>query len=257
MFRQFALTISAAVVISTINALTLSPALCGILLRRSSEKRFFLFRWFNTSFDSTTRVYKSVIWGMVRRVALVMLVVVGLVMMTGWSFTTLPTGFLPEEDQGYCFVNVQLPDAASRQRTDAVLAKLDEVIKNTPGVANFLTISGYSILSGNNGSNLGLGVVIFEPWEGRTSREQQQNGILAHLRSELSGIEEAVAFAFVPPAIDGLGAAGGFQMQLQDRGGIGLAEMQAITDEMLVDGSAKWIDRDELDLSRERAAVVR
>ncbi|MCP4508558.1 MAG: MMPL family transporter, partial [Fuerstiella sp.] len=102
LFQQFALTISAAVLISTINALTLSPALCGILLRASTEKKSFFFRWFNRTFDATTSVYKRVVGGMVRRVAVVMLVVVGLMAITGWSFTQLPTGFLPTEDQGYC-----------------------------------------------------------------------------------------------------------------------------------------------------------
>ena len=239
LFRQFALTISAAVLISTVNALTLSPALCGLLLRKSSEKSFFFFRWFNNTFDATTNMYKSVIWSMVRRVSIVMIVFLGLVTLTGWSFTRLPTGFLPIEDQGYCFVNVQLPDAASRQRTDAVLVKLDEVFKNTPGVADYVSISGYSLLSGNNGSNLGLAAVIYKPWDDRTTPQETQDAILAHLRSEFNKIEEAIVFAFVPPSIDGLGSSGGFQMQVQDRQGIGLAELQSITDEMLADGDAQ------------------
>ena len=239
LFQQFSLTISAAVLISTINALTLTPALCGILLRKSGEKKFFFFRWFNTTFDTTTKVYKTVIWNMVRRVSIVMVVFVGLIALTGFSFTRLPTGFLPDEDQGYCFVNVQLPDAASRQRTDAVMAKLDEIYKNTPGVADYVSISGYSLLSGNNGSNLGLAAVIYKPWDERTTPEETQDAILAHLRAEFSKIEEAIVFAFIPPSIDGLGSAGGFQMQVQDRGGIGLAELQSITDEMLADGNAQ------------------
>ena len=144
LFRQFALTISAAVLISTVNALTLSPALCGLLLRPSTEKKFFFFRWFNKTFDATTGTYKSVIGGMVRRVAIVMPVFAGLVVFTGWSFTTLPKGFLPIEDQGYCFVNLQLPDAASRQRTNQVLEELDEILENTPGVKDWVSISGYS-----------------------------------------------------------------------------------------------------------------
>ncbi len=237
LFRQFSLTISAAVLISTVNALTLSPALCGLLLRASGEKKFFFFRWFNTAFDMTTSGYRAIIVAMVRRVALVMLVVVGLVAFTGWSFTTLPTGFLPEEDQGYCFVNVQLPDAASRQRTDEVLAQLDEVFENTPGVADWVSISGFSLLSGNNGSNLGLVAVVYKPWDKRQTPEQSQAGILKHLTKEFASVEQALVFAFVPPAIDGLGNAGGFQMQLQDRGGVGLAAMQAITEEMIRDGN--------------------
>ena len=239
LFRQFALTISAAVLISTVNALTLSPALCGMLLRATPERTFFFFRWFNRTFDATTGVYKSVIWGMVRRVSMVMIVFLGLITLTGWSFTQLPTGFLPIEDQGYCFVNVQLPDAASRQRTDAVLEKLDEIYKNTPGVADFVSISGYSLLSGNNGSNLGLAAVIYKPWDERTTPEETQDAILAHLQSEFRSIEEALVFAFVPPSIDGLGASGGFQMQVQDRQDVGLAELQSATDDMLEAGSGQ------------------
>lgn len=239
LFRQFALTISAAVIISTINALTLSPALCGILLRPSEEKQFFFFRWFNSTFDFTTSIYKSVIWGMVRRVFLVMIVFVGLVAATGWGFGQLPTGFLPLEDQGYAFVNVQLPDAASRQRTDAVLDELNGILENTPGVKDWLTVSGYSLLSGSNGSNQGLGVVMYEPWEDRTTPEVSQQGILEHLRRQFAQIEEAIVFAFAPPAIDGLGNASGFQMQVQDTRGIGLSQMQILADEMLHEGNGQ------------------
>lgn len=239
LMRQFSLTISAAVLISTINALTLSPALCGLILRASGEKKFFLFRWFNRSFDATTSIYKSIIQGMVRRIAIVMLIVVGLVAFTGWSFTQLPTGFLPLEDQGYCFVNVQLPDAASRQRTTQTLAKLDQILENTPGVADWLDVSGYSLLSGSNGSNQGLGVVIFKPWDERTTPAETQSGILAHLATEFAAVDDAIVFAFAPPAIDGLGNASGFQMQIQDTGNIGLAQMQTIAEEVVADGNSQ------------------
>lgn len=239
LFRQFALTISAAVLISTINALTLSPALCGILLRASTKKRFFFFRWFNQSFDASTHVYKSTIWAMVRRVTTVMILFGGLVAFTGWSFTQLPTGFLPNEDQGYCFVNVQLPDSASRQRTDQALTKIDKVLAETPGVADWLSISGFSLLGGNNGSNLGLAVIIYDPWDERLTPETSQDGILAAVRAQFNKIEEAIVFAFVPPSIDGLGSASGFQMQVQDRQGVGLVELQALTDEMLADGETQ------------------
>lgn len=239
LMRQFALTISAAVVISTINALTLSPALCGLILRPPTETRFFFFRLFNRSFDFSTGLYRGVINGMVRRIAIVMMLFAGLVSVTGWSFTQLPTGFLPLEDQGYCFINIQLPDAASRQRTDRVLKQIDDVVSNTPGVSDWLSVSGYSILSGSNGSNQGLAVVMFKPWEERTTEKESQEGILRHLQREFVKIDEAVIFAFPPPAIDGLGNASGFQMQLQDTGNAGLAQMQAITEEIVDDGNTQ------------------
>ncbi|HAY83066.1 MAG TPA: hydrophobe/amphiphile efflux-1 family RND transporter, partial [Planctomycetaceae bacterium] len=239
LFRQFALTISAAVLISTINALTLSPALCGILLRPSRERRFFFFRLFNRAFDVTTHGYKAVITSMVRRVALVMLVFLVLIALTGWGFTRIPTGFLPNEDQGYCFVNIQLPDAASRQRTNQVLEELDGIFKDTPGVANWISISGFSLLSGSNGSNLGLAAVMLKPWEERQAPEESLRAILQHLQKEFRNVEEATVFAFIPPAIDGLGNAGGFQMQVQDRGNVGLAELQRVADEMLAEGESQ------------------
>ncbi len=239
LYRQFALTISAAVVISTINALTLSPALCGILMRASKEQRFFFFRWFNAAFDFTTNIYARVIGAMVRRIALVIVVFLGLVVLTGWGFQSIPSGFLPIEDQGYAFVNLQLPDAASLQRTQTVMKRVDEIMKNTPGVADWVSISGYSLLSGTNGSNLGLVAVVFKPWDERKDPRESQDAIVGHLRTELAKIQEAVAVAFVPPAIDGLGNASGFQMQLQDRGGAGLIGLQDTADQLIADGNAQ------------------
>ncbi len=121
LFKQFALTISAAVLISTVNALTLSPALCGIVLRPQQESRFFFFRWFNRMFDLATQGYTGLIRWTVRLIVIVMLVFGGLIMLTLWGFNRLPTGFVPTEDQGYIFVDVQLPDSASKQRTVAVM----------------------------------------------------------------------------------------------------------------------------------------
>ncbi|MHC4399380.1 MAG: efflux RND transporter permease subunit [Planctomycetota bacterium] len=240
LYRQFALTISAAVLISTINALTLSPALCGILLRPSGEKRFIFFRWFNAGFDRATDGYTFLIRWTVRLIVIVMLVFGGLVFLTGWGFKSLPTGFVPEEDQGYVFVDVQLPDAGSMQRTQEVSQKLDKIFENTPGVADWVSITGYSMLSGTAGSNLAMVAVIFEPWEERTEPHLSQQGILARLRGEFAGVQEAIVFAFVPPAIDGLGAAGGFQMEVQDVGGtMGVMELQRVAEEMVANGNAQ------------------
>ena len=239
LYRQFALTISGAVVISTINALTLSPALCGIFMRPSPEKRNIFFRGFNTAFDWVTGGYSAIIHAMVRKLALVLTVFVGLVILTGWGFSRLPTGFLPTEDQGYCFVNVQLPDAASLERTRIVMRRVDEIVSRIDGVSDWLTISGFSILSGTNASNSGMVAVVYEPWEDRTDPDLTQDAIVARLRNELANVEPAIAVAFVPPPIDGLGNAGGFQMQVQDRRGAGLVQLGALTDELVQDGNAQ------------------
>ncbi len=237
LYRQFALTISAAVIVSTINALTLSPALCGILMRKAPDKKIFFFRWFNNVFDKVTELYGFIIGGFVRRVAIVLLVYVGLVVFTGWSFVQIPTGFLPSEDQGYCFANIQLPDAASQGRTLEVLAKLDDIVEDIPGVVDWVSIAGYSLLSANNGGNLGLMAIIYKPWDERMTPEQSQEAIVANLRREFNKVQEGIVVAFVPPPIDGLGSAGGFQMQLQDIGGVGLAELQVVATEMAADGN--------------------
>ncbi|MDG2383495.1 MAG: multidrug efflux RND transporter permease subunit [Pirellulaceae bacterium] len=239
MYRQFSLTISAAVLISTVNALTLSPALCGLLMRKTPEARNFFFRGFNHVFDKSTSAYSFVIGGMIRRVVFVMIVFLGLIAATVAGFISLPTGFLPTEDQGYAFVNVQLPDAASLERTTKVMKQIDKIMESTPGVADWVSIAGYSLLSGTSGSNQGLVVVVFEPWEDRTTPQLSQRGILTHIRKQFFQIQDAMLFAFIPPAIDGLGNAGGFQMQIQDRGGTSLQELQAVAREIVADGNAQ------------------
>ena len=183
LFRQFALTISAAVLISTINALTLSPALCGIILRPPQEATFVGFRIFNRAFDRLTAGYTSVIRRLVRLTFVVLLVYLGLVAVTGLSLSKLPTGFVPSEDQGYLFVNVQLPDAASAQRTVEVMDELDAIYREVPGVADTLSIAGFSLLGGHAGSNLGFSVIILKPW-GRSHCEWRELGGNCRVTSE-------------------------------------------------------------------------
>ncbi|TWT51881.1 Efflux pump membrane transporter BepE [Thalassoglobus neptunius] len=235
--RQFALTISAAVLISTLNALTLSPALCGLILRPAKEKKNFFFRGFNNVFDWGTRGYKSVIGRLVKVVTLVMVIYFGLVGLTGYSFEQLPTGFVPVEDQGYMFTNIQLPDGATLERTRDVLTDLESIYEETPGIANYINISGYSLLSGNAGSNMGFSVLMFEPWDDRKTPELSQGSILASLQQKFYGVTEAIVFGFIPPPIDGLGNAGGFQMEIQDRGNAGYAELQNVAESVVLAGT--------------------
>ncbi len=237
LFKQFALTISAAVLISTVNALTLSPALCGLVLRAPKEKKFFVFRAFNRMFDATTGIYRRLIGLTVRLVLIVMLVFGGLVALTGWSFNQLPTGFVPTEDQGYCFLDVQLPDAASKQRTVAVMSALDEILANTRGVSDYISVTGYSMLSGSAASNVGFVAVIFDPWDDRKSPELSQAAIVQKLQLELSRIEEARVFAFIPPPVDGLGAAGGFQLEVLDSGNVGYQALESAAQSLVNEGA--------------------
>lgn len=239
LFKQFSLTISAAVLISTINALTLSPALCGLVLRAPKEKKFIFFRLFNRAFDFSAGAYTGTIRWTVRLVFIVMLVFGGLVALTGWSFSTLPTGFIPTEDQGYVFVNVQLPEDASKQRTIKVMDELDKICANTDGVADYISITGYSLLSGSAASNVGFIAVIFEPWEDRKTPKLSQDAIVQRLQQQANEVDEAIVIAFIPPPIDGLGNAGGFQMEVEDVGNVGYKSLEDAVERLIAEGSGQ------------------
>ncbi len=241
LYRQFALTISGAVIISTINALTLSPALCALLLRPSTDswlKRRFFFRWFNKGFDVTTGGYRWGIQTMVRRLVVVMFVFGGMLALTGWGLLRLPTSFMPTEDQGYVFANIQLPDGASLPRTQRTMEQFDEILKNTPGVVDWVSVAGYSMISGASGSNQGMIFIMFKPWDDRAGiPSESQQAILRNLQGQFNQVQDALAFAFVPPAIDGLGAAGGFQMQVVQSGAADYAQLQVTAEELVRDGN--------------------
>ncbi|QDT62782.1 Efflux pump membrane transporter BepE [Stieleria bergensis] len=237
LFRQFALTISGSVLISTINALTLSPALCGVLLRPPKEVTFGPFVWFNTLLDKFTNLYGSIVARLVRLLTVVVVVTVGLMTVTAWMYSGLPTGFVPDEDQGVVFVNVQLPNAASSQRTREVFAKLDPIFEEIPDIDSWLSVAGYSLLGGNNGSNVGFSVLVLKPWEERKDPSQSVAAIRQRLEQAFADVPDAILFSFTPPPIDGLGNAGGFQMELQERGTGSLEELQFAAEDLVASAS--------------------
>jgi HAE1 family hydrophobic/amphiphilic exporter-1 len=239
LYRQFALTIAVATVFSSINALTMSPALAALVLRLPPENKHAFFRGFDKLFSKAENGYMSVVKGAVRRTALMLLLALGLVGFTGWQFASLPTGFLPIEDQGYILVHVQLPDAASQERTNEVLDRIDKVVSQTDGVASWVTFGGYNLIDGTASSNAAIVFATLAPWEERTGPELQQEVILAKMQGQFSQIPESIIYAFLPPAISGLGVAGGFQIQIEDRGGIGLDELNAMVREIIQDGNAQ------------------
>ena len=239
LYRQFALTIAISTIFSSINALTLSPALAALLLRPPKAKKNAFFRGFDALFQKTENGYLAVAKTLTRRTAVVMVLYVGLLALTGWRFTQLPTGFLPTEDQGYLIVNVQLPDAASLERTDDVLRRIDGILEKTAGVQDWVSLGGYSVIDATNASNAGTLFITMTPWEERTDASLRQEAIMAAIQGQLSQIQEAIAFVFTPPAITGLGVAGGFQLQLQDKADVGLPELQKMVDEILQDGNAQ------------------
>ncbi|MEJ2286262.1 MAG: efflux RND transporter permease subunit, partial [Desulfobacterales bacterium] len=239
MYRQFALTIAISTIFSSINALTLSPALAALLLRPSKKRKNIFFRGFDAVFRKTENGYSALVKTFVRRTAIMLLLFSGLLGLTGWQFTRLPTGFLPIEDQGYVMASIQLPDAASLERSQAVLDRIDGILKKTPGIQDWVSLGGYSLIDGTNASNMATVFIIMKPWEERTSPDLSMAAILANLQRQFFQIQEAIVFAFPPPAIPGLGVAGGFQMQLEDRGGVGLAELQQMVHELVQAGNAQ------------------
>jgi HAE1 family hydrophobic/amphiphilic exporter-1 len=240
LYRQFALTIAATAIISAINAVTLKPAQCAVYLRPTPERKNRFYRGFNAVYDRCEAAYAAVVRRVVRHTAAMMLLFVALISLAGWWFTRLPTGFLPTEDQGYAIMGAQLPDAASLERTRAVVSKISAILLKTPGVRGWFLIGGNSVLDGATASNAATFYLDFEPFEKRNGHpEQSLEGILAHVMKEVQTIPEAMIFAFPPPAIMGLGTAGGFEFRLEDRGDTGLVAMQQVADEMVHDGNAQ------------------
>lgn len=239
LYRQFALTISAATVFSSINALTMSPALCALLLRPTKVKRNFFFRGFEWGFDKSKAAYERVVMKALRLAVLMMILFAGLSAAAYLGFVSIPTGFMPTEDQGYMMVSAQLPDAASFERTERVSASIDERLRQIKGIKDVLAVSGYSILDGAQASNGAAFWIIFDPFEDRKSETLRLPSLIRQARGALSGIQEAFVAALTPPAISGLGVAGGFKMQLQDRGAVGLAALQQMAEEIAHDANGQ------------------
>ena len=222
LYQQFALTIAISVIISAFNALSLSPALCALLLRPKGEQKGPLsgfYRKFNTFFGRVQDGYVSTSRHLIQKSTLSFVILACFAAGAYLIGKKLPTSFLPDEDQGYLYVGLQLPNAASLQRTSEVTRKVEEVLKNTPGVRNYTSVIGFSLLSTVYNTYSGFVFVNFKPWDDRTSLEESYGAIKAHLAHELAKIPDARAFAFAPPSIPGIGTAGGFTAVLEDRAG--------------------------------------
>ncbi len=222
LYQQFAVTIAISVILSAFNALTLSPALAALLLKPKTESHGLLrrgFDWFNRVFGRATNGYVRWSGALIRKsgVALAMLAVFAV---GAWFFSNkVPSSFLPDEDQGYMYINLQLPNAASLQRTDEVSKKVEQILANTPGVEYSTSIIGFSLLSLVRTSYNAFFFVTLKEWDHRTSRAEQFQVIKQRLNGALSKLPEGVAFDFSPPAIPGVGTAGGFTFVLEDRAG--------------------------------------
>jgi len=311
-YRQFALTIAASTIISAFNSLTLSPALCAILLKAHGKEEhgqghvqaealprlgivilcglaayfllapllggwfgvagqqgeggaswgvravafaigciagFFVsgiinsalgifFRGFNWFFDRAIALYGVAVGILLRAAVIVLLVYGGLMFLTYVGFASVPVGFIPEQDKGYLVVNAQLPDGASLERSEAVIAKMTEMVSKMPGVAHTIGLPGYSVLLSTNLPNVGGMFIILEPFEERKGKASlSAKAVAAELRRQFDQIQEAVVVAFGAPPIDGLGSTGGFKLQVQDRGSAGMSQLQQAVDGLAAAGN--------------------
>jgi HAE1 family hydrophobic/amphiphilic exporter-1 len=222
LYQQFAVTIAVSMLISAFNALTLSPALASKLLRPKKKGRGLLqrfFDWFNRMFGVATDKFTTTCHFLIRKSLIAVIILVGFVFLAGIFGKAIPGSFLPDEDQGYFFAQVILPDAASLQRTDEVMRQCEEILKNTPGVQYYSTVTGLNFLSGVNTTYSGIFFISLKEWSERKAPEEQYGAILKHVNNEFSKIAAARAFAFSPPAIPGIGTSSGVTFMLQDRAG--------------------------------------
>jgi len=222
LYQQFALTIAISVIFSAFNALSLSPALSAMLLRPRKKTRGpvgWFFDRFNRVFGAATHGYVNWSRIAIRKTVLSFALLAVLAVGAGLFGSRLPSGFLPEEDQGYVYLALQLPDAASLERTDAASRKIEEILSKTPGVQYTTSVIGFSLLSLVQNTYSAFFFVTFKPWSERTKPEEQYTAIKTNINKQLAGLTEGIAFAFPPPAIPGVGTSGGFQFILEDRAG--------------------------------------
>jgi hydrophobe/amphiphile efflux-1 (HAE1) family protein len=260
-FRQFAVTVAVSTFFSAVNSLTLSPALCALLLKPKAAQTDpltrlmnltlgWFFRLFNQAFDWGTAGYAWTVGWLLRLSVIGLVVYGGLLFLTYKGFTTVPTGFVPAQDKGYLLLDVQLPDSASLERTQAVMAEVDRIARGdesdkagypgVSGIAHTIAIPGMSVLQGANGSNFGAMFIVLDEFHHRHGHDHSADAIAAKLRAEFfRRVESASVAAFGAPAVDGLGNAGGFKIMVRDRADQGLEALQAAADALAADGNRR------------------
>lgn len=232
LYKQFALTLSVSVLISSVNALTLSPALSALMLRPSAPMRGplgWFFGKFNIGFEAVTKKYNAAVASLVKRSIMGIVVVAILIFACGGLFSIIPTSFVPDEDQGYFIVNSMLPEGASLERSDAVAREIEAYLKDAPGVHDYVALGGFSLLTGAYSSYNTAFFIILDDWADRTTPELSLASIMGNAQKAFWGIQEAIIMGFQPPSIPGLSSTGGLQFELQDRTGGSIDELAAVT----------------------------
>lgn len=233
LYRQFSLTIAVTTLFSALNALTLSPALCALILTPRKETRNPFFRLFNTFFDRLTASYSSAMSLLVRRAFLMLFILAMLVALAVTGFVRIPTGFLPDEDDGLILLQAQLPDGATLQRSKKVMEQANEIIKTIKGIDTYSVCPGWSLIDGNS-PIVGGGFIALSPWEDRLNEGLSKKFLMSELFHKLSRIQDAVVIPFSLPPITGVGSSAGFEMFVQDQRNLGLADLATASQDLVV-----------------------
>ncbi len=239
LYNQFALSIAFSVALSGINSLTLTPALCGLLLKQKKENKFFLFRWFELGYEKLLVYYQYAVKRCIEYRKLVLLIFCLLGVAAAFVFYYLPTGFIPEEDQGYFIVMIKGPNGSSLYRTEQTIDKAQTIIGKTEGVASSIAVNGYNIIDSINQPDSGVIFVILKPWEERTTPALNVIGIMATMQKQFNQINDAVIVAMNAPAIPGLGSVSGFQLEVEDRNHLGVDVLAKAVNELVAEGNKR------------------
>jgi len=238
MYRQFAVTICVAVVFSSLNALTLSPALCGLLLKSGERKEALWYQKFLSGFSRLTGGYDRGVQWVLRKLLVVAVIFLAWMGALALGISSTPTGFVPAEDKGIMLVNVQLPDASSLSRTKAAMDKVYQILKNDPSVESVTSVSGYSVLSGAMASNGGTLFVVLKHWDQRKEKSNVVFSVARRINAQaFAKVPEAQVMAIAPPAISGMGAVGGLELMLQDTLSRPPSDLAAVLNNFIVDGN--------------------
>ena len=241
-YRQFALTIAASVLLSAFSALSLSPALSAMILRPKKESKGLLAKFFgrfNVAFDWTTNRYLGSVKGLIRKSVFALVALAAVYLGAGFLFKTVPGGFLPDEDQGVFISSVHLPDGASIERNLATSRQVENILRSTPGVADTSVVGGLDVPTSTNNSNVTTVFATLKPWDERTSKQTQFQSILGAVQAKYYGVRDGFIFAFGLPPILGLGTSGGFEFMLEDRAGGDIDSLAQATDQLVAAASKR------------------
>ncbi len=234
LYKQFALTIATSVAFSGFNALTFTPAMCALFLRKKEQtgSRFFLYRWFNKGWNATLAKYTSWVGSILRHPLVSIGIYFILCLIAFWGFIKWPTSYIPEEDQGFFMTSIQLPTGSALDRTDKVVTSISDKIQQIPEVANVIAITGQSMMGGGTGGNTGTLFVVLKPWSERRGKGQDVNSVIAKANEIAAGYQQPIVFSINPPAIPGLGMTSGATMQILDINNLGADALADAVDRM-------------------------